>query len=227
LLCECIGTLCPFLIVISMTRITSFSKITLADFGATLRMCLAKALSHVSSRDISGFSRTAPANGCLLFATRAIDGGAAVWDSLSPSVACSEFVLDYFSGADRNPHRNSSWASRASLRGSARDANSDGFASIQVIEMARPGFLAFGHICAGVRTFEGLSDWQGRRLLRTQVNKSGPSYDAGERRSEQKPAPLKHGPRRMASDDNNCVREHEFRIRVSSVSASELSSLLV
>lgn len=49
LLWECIGIVWPFLIVISMTRIISFSKTTFADFGDTLRMCLAKALAAASA----------------------------------------------------------------------------------------------------------------------------------------------------------------------------------
>jgi len=47
LLWECMGILWSFLIVISMTRTTAFSKTTFADFGATLRMCLANALVAV------------------------------------------------------------------------------------------------------------------------------------------------------------------------------------
>lgn len=39
---ECMGMVWPFLIVISMIRTESFSKIIFADFGAALRMCLAK-----------------------------------------------------------------------------------------------------------------------------------------------------------------------------------------
>jgi len=36
------GMVWPFLIVISMIRTESFSKIIFADFGAALRMCLAE-----------------------------------------------------------------------------------------------------------------------------------------------------------------------------------------
>jgi len=48
LLCECIGILSPFLMVISITRTASFSKTTLADLGATFRMCSGKAVAGVS-----------------------------------------------------------------------------------------------------------------------------------------------------------------------------------
>lgn len=48
MLWECMGTFWPFLIVISMTRTTSFSKTIFADFGATLRMCFAKPFCGLS-----------------------------------------------------------------------------------------------------------------------------------------------------------------------------------